>query len=143
MPKWEIHDKWAEKMEISKEISNFVNHLSDFPEECQEFMEFCEREGGEIILQLVRLRDFGRIMKIPRYLQVVFLRRQKGSEYVTAWYLHYVLDYIKMAPALTPEEVIKRTEDRFEHSKELEIIKEFVMENAEEILQDCRYCRTI
>ena len=138
MPKWEIHDKWAEKMEISKEISNFVNHLSDFPEECQEFMKFCEREGGEIILQLVRLRDFGRIMKIPRYLQVVFLRRQKGSKYVTAWYLHYVLDYIKMAPALTPEEVIKRTEDRFEHSKELEIIKEFVMENAEEILQDCR-----
>jgi hypothetical protein len=138
MPKWEIHDKWAERMGISGEISNFVNHLSDFPEETQEFMEFCEREGGEIILQLVKAHDFRMIMKIPKYLQVVFLQRQKGSEYVKAWYLHYVLDYIKMAPALTPEEVIKRTEDRFEPCKELEIIKEFVMENAEEIVEDCR-----
>ena len=55
-----------------------------------------------------------------------------------AWYLHYVLDYIKMAPALTPEEIIKRTEDRFEPCKELEIIRNFVMENAEGILEDCK-----
>jgi len=136
MPKWEIHDKWAEKMRISKEMSNFVNRLSDFPEKCQEFMDFCEREGGEIILELVRVHDFRRIMKIPKYLQLVFLRR-KGSEYVKAWYLHYVLDYIKMAPALTPEEIIKRTEDRFEPCQELESIKNFVMDNTEEILQDC------
>jgi len=138
MPKWEIHDKWAEKMRISRQISNFVNHLSDFPEKSQEFMEFCEREGGEIILQLVTAHDFGMIMKIPKYLQVVFLQRQKGSEYVKAWYLHYILDYIKMAPALSVEEIIKRTEDRFERCQELEIIKEFVVENSEEILVDCR-----
>jgi len=37
-----------------------------------------------------------------------------------------------MAPALSPEEVIKRTEDRFERCHELEIIKEFVKENAED-----------
>lgn len=138
MPKWEIHDKWAEKMGLPREISNFVNHLSDFPEKCHEFMEFCEREGGEIILELVKVRDFRRIMKIPKYLQVVFSRRQKGSEYVKAWYLHYVLDYIRMAPALTAEEIIKRTEERFEHCQELEIIKEFVMDKTEEILHDCR-----
>ncbi|MCW3131074.1 MAG: hypothetical protein N2V75_13400 [Methanophagales archaeon] len=138
MPKWEIHNKWAEKMGITNEISNFVNHLSDFPEGCKEFMEFCECEGGEILLQLVKAHDFRMIMKIPKYLQVVFLRRQKGSEYVKAWYLHYVLDYIKMAPALSSEDVIKRTENRFERCHELEIIKEFVKENAEEILVDCR-----
>ena len=115
-----------------------MNHLSDFPEECPEFMEFCEREGEEIILELVSVRDYRRIMKIPKYLQVVFLQRQKGSEYVKAWYLHYVLDYIKMAPALTVEEILKRTEDRFERCQELEIIKEFVMGNSEEILEDCR-----
>jgi len=125
-------------MRISRQISNFVNHLSDFPEKSQEFMEFCEREGGEIILQLVTAHDFGMIMKIPKYLQVVFLQRQKGSEYVKAWYLHYILDYIKMAPALSVEEIIKRTEDRFERCQELEIIKEFVVENSEEILVDCR-----
>ncbi|NQE46143.1 hypothetical protein C5S31_09000, partial [ANME-1 cluster archaeon GoMg2] len=57
---------------------------------------------------------------------------------VIAWYLHYVLDYIKMAPALTPEDVINRTEDKFGTCQELEVIKNFVLENAEEILQDCR-----
>jgi len=59
--------------------------------------------------------------------------RQKGSEYVKAWYLHYIRDYIKMAPALGIEEIIKRIEDRFEPCKELGIIKEFVRENLEEI----------
>ena len=113
-------------MGISREISNFVNHVSDFPEKSQEFMDFCECEGEEIILQLVKVHDFGRIMKITKYLQLVFVR-QKGREYVTAWYLHYVLDYIKMAPALSIEEIVKRTEDRFEHCQELEIIKNLVV----------------
>jgi hypothetical protein len=137
MPKWEVHDKWADKMGLSKEITNFVNHLSDFPDKTQEFMEFCEREGETIISQLVRTHDFSTIMKIPKYLQLTFVR-QKGSEYVTAWYLHYVLDYIRMAPALTAEEILKRTEDRFWHCQELKNIKKFVWENAEELVHDCR-----
>jgi len=137
MPTWEVHDKWTEKMGLSEEIANFANHLSDFPDETQEFMLFCEREGEEVILQLVRTHDFSMIMKIPKYLQLVFVR-QKGSEYVTAWYLHYVLDYIRMAPALTAEEILKRTEDRFEPCQELEKIKKFVMEYAEDIVHDCR-----
>jgi hypothetical protein len=137
MPKWEVHDKWAEKMILSKEIVNFVNHLSDFPDKTREFIEFCEREGEEIILQLVRTHDFSMIMKIPRYLQLMFMR-QRGSEYVTAWYLHYALDYIRMAPELTVEEVFKRTEDRFESCQELERVKQFVLENAEELVRDCK-----
>ena len=137
MPTWEVHDKWTEKMGLSEEIANFANHLSDFPDKTQEFVLFCEREGEEVILQLVRTHDFSMIMKIPKYLQLVFVR-QKGSEYVTAWYLHYVLDYIRMAPALTAEEILKRTEDRFEPCKELENIKKFVMEYAEDIVHDCR-----
>lgn len=137
MPTWEVHDKWTEKMGLSEEIANFANHLSDFPDKTQEFMLFCEREGEAVILQLVRTHDFSMIMKIPKYLQLVFVR-QKGSEYVTAWYLHYVLDYIRMAPALTAEEILKRTEDRFEPCQELENIKKFVMEYAEDIVHDCR-----
>jgi hypothetical protein len=76
-------------------------------------------------------------MKIPKYLQVVFLR-QKGSEYLMAWYLHYALDYIRMAPALTPQEILNRIEARFEPCRELERIKKFVLDNAEEIVKDCR-----
>jgi len=137
MPKWEVHDKWAEKLGLPEEITNFVNHLSDFPDQSQEFVEFCEREGEAIILRLVRTHDFSMIMKIPKYLQLVFAR-QKGSEYVTAWYLHYVLDYIRMAPALTAEEILSKTEDRFEPCQELEGVKRFVLENVEEIVHDCR-----
>ncbi|RZN38411.1 MAG: hypothetical protein EFT35_04730 [Methanophagales archaeon ANME-1-THS] len=137
MPKWEIHNKWAEKLGLPTEISNFVNQLSDFPEQSQAFREFCERRGAEIIMQLVQRCDFDRIMRIPKYLQVVFAR-EKGSEYLSAWYLHYALDYIRMAPALTPREVLNRIEERFEPCRELETIKKFVLENAEEIVRDCR-----
>jgi hypothetical protein len=137
MPKWEIHDKWAEKLGVPQAIAHFVNQLSDFPEQCQEFKEFCERRGAEIIMQLVQNCDFDRIMKIPKYLQVVFAR-EKGSEYLTAWYLHYALDYIRMAPALTPQEVLSRIEERFGPGRELEIIKKFVLDNTEEIVRDCR-----
>ncbi|PXF50630.1 MAG: hypothetical protein C4B56_08575 [Candidatus Methanophagaceae archaeon] len=137
MPEWAIHIKWAQRLGIPEEISSSVNFLSDFPEKTQEFMEFCEREGVEIIMRLLRVHDFSAIMKIPKYLQVVFVR-QKGCEYVKAWYLHYLLDYIKMAPELSIEEIIKKTEDRFESCEELETVGNFVMDNAEEILQDCR-----
>jgi hypothetical protein len=137
MPKWEIHNKWAAKMALTRETTDFVNHLSDFPEKSQEFIVFCEREGEEIIIQLAKSHDFKMIMKIPKYLQLLFMR-EKGSEYVKAWYLHYVLDYIRMAPALTAEEVLKRTEDRFEPCQELEAIKGFVIENADEVVYDCR-----
>jgi len=137
MPKWEIHDKWVEKLGVPKEISNFVNQLSDVPEQCQEFIEFCERREAEIIAQLVQSCDFERIMRIPKYLQVIFVR-QKGSEYLMAWYLHYALDYIRMAPELTPQEILNRIEARFEPCQEFETIKRFVLENSKEILQDCR-----
>jgi len=137
MPKWEVHDKWAERMGLSREIANVVNHLSDFPDKTREFIEFCEREGEEIILQLVRTHDFSMIMQIPKYLQLMFVR-QKGSEYVTAWYLHYVLDYIRMAPVLTAGEVLQRTEERFGSCDELERVRQFILENEKAVVSDCR-----
>ena len=137
MPSWDVHDKWAEKLGLAKEITTFVNHLSDFPAQCAEFREFCERAGEAIILPLVWSHDFDTIMKIPKYLQLMFARH-KGSAYVTAWYLHYVLDYIRMAPTLSAEDVLKRTEDRFEPSTELERVKDFVQETEEELVRDCR-----
>jgi len=100
-------------------------------------MEFCAREGEAIITQLVRAHDFSMIMKIPKYLQLAFVRH-KGSDYVTAWYLHYVLDYIRMAPSLTAEEVLQRTEERFGSCNELERVKQFVLENAKAVVSDCR-----
>lgn len=137
MPKWEVHEKWAEKFGLSKEITAFVNHVSDFPDQSQEFRAFCERKAEAIILPLVWSNDFETIMKIPKYLQLMFVRH-KGRDYVTAWYLHYVLDYIRMAPGLTAEEILQRTEARFEPCQELDRIKHFVRENEEELVRDCR-----
>jgi hypothetical protein len=137
MPSWAVHNKWAEKLGLAKGITTFVNHLSDFPDQSQEFVEFCERKGEGLLLPLVWSHDFTTIMKIPKYLQLMFAR-EKGSAYVTAWYLHYVLDYIRMAPALTAEEVLTRTEDRFGPQDELENVKQFVRENMNELVHDCR-----
>ena len=43
-----------------------------------------------------------------------------------------------MAAALTAGETLKGTEDRFEPCQELELVKQFVTENAAEIVHDCR-----
>jgi len=149
MPEWKIHNKWAEKLGIPKEISNFVNRLIDFPEESQEFMEFCNREDEKprtgrrkCVVTLpyrttVGKHDSGRRRKTAAYLQLRFLR-QKGSEYVEAWYLHHILDYIESAPILSIEEILKRIENKTESCQELNIVKNFVMSNSDEILQDCR-----
>ena len=132
MPEWKIHNKWAEKLGIPKEISNFVNRLIDFPKESQEFMEFCDREDEKprtgrrkrvVTLPYrttVGKHDTGRRRKTAAYL-LRFLR-QKGSEYVE-WYLHHILDYIESTPILSIEEILKRIENKTE---------------CKELLQDCR-----
>ncbi|MBN1455805.1 MAG: hypothetical protein JW945_06120 [Methanomicrobia archaeon] len=137
MPSWEVHEKWAARLGLPEDVTQLVNHLSDFPDSCAEFREFCEREGERLILPLAWSHDFETIMKLPKYLQLRFTQR-KGSAFVTAWYLHYVLDYIRMAPSLSAEEVIAKTEARFESSEELDLIKHLVWEHETELVSDCR-----
>jgi len=137
MPTWAVHEQWAAKLGLPNEITRFVNHLSDFPDQCPEFREFCEREGETIVTPLLKSHEFATIMKIPKYLQLQFMQR-KGSAYVTAWYLHYVLDYIRMAPSLSADEVLKRTEERFGAGEEFDVLRRFVVENIREIVKDCK-----
>ena len=137
MPSWDVHEKWAARLGLPEDVTRFVNYLSDFPDSCAEFREFCEREGERLILPLAWSHDFETIMKIPKFLQLQFTQR-KGSAYVTAWYLHYVLDYIRMAPSLTAEAVLTKTEARFESCEELELVKQLVRENEAELVSDCR-----
>ena len=49
MPEWIIHDKWAKRMDISEEVSSFVNLLIDFPQKDHEFLDFCETNNGATI----------------------------------------------------------------------------------------------
>ena len=137
MPSWEVHEKWAARLGLPEDVTRFVNYLSDFPDSCAEFREFCEREGERLILPLAWSHDFETIMKLPKYLQLRFTQR-KGSAYITAWYLHYVLDYIRMAPSLSVAEVLAKTEARFGSGEELELVKHLVRESEAELVSDCR-----
>jgi hypothetical protein len=158
MPEWKIHNKWAEKAGISKEVSGFVNLLIDFPQKCQEFLDFCDREqaariykGGKstrmTILPLIR-HNSARNKKYARKIQLEFLR-QKGDEYIKAWYLHQILDYLKWWVTEEPSEYVLSIEDILQakrldrqigspQDRELQNIKNFVMNHSEEILRDCR-----
>ncbi|MEM0202939.1 MAG: hypothetical protein QXO16_00415 [Archaeoglobaceae archaeon] len=154
MPAWEIHNKWAEKIGISTDVSNYVNRMIDFPEQDPEFLRFCDDWDKEVlqskrrrnvvcipITEVVGKHDVSRQRKTAAYIQLEFLRR-KGKEYVRAWYLHHALDYIERAPLLTVEEVLERLEKRTQPDPELEEVKRFVKDNSREILKNCRRCQS-
>ena len=158
MPKWEIHNKWAEQMGISKEVSDFINLVIDFPQKCQEFLDFCDREPDARIYskgrptritigQFMR-HDSGRHYGYAKEVQLKFLRK-KGDDYVKAWYLHHILDYMawwvtegfsESTPSIEDILQAKRLEKLFGSSQEQELrnVKNFVMNHSAEILQDCR-----
>lgn len=158
MPEWEIHNKWAKRVGIAAGVSDFVNLLIDFPQKCQEFLDFCDREPDARIYTKGRPthmtvassigHDSGRNKNYAREIQLSFLRR-KGREYVKAWYLHHILDYIKWwvtegtsEPTLSVEAIlqVKRLERKFGSSQdqELQNVRDFAVEHSAEILQDCR-----
>ncbi|MCM8822437.1 MAG: hypothetical protein NC831_06460 [Candidatus Omnitrophica bacterium] len=155
MPEWRIHDKWAKKMGISEDISNFVNNLIDFPRRCREFQEFCNRDLGARIFRGGRAthmnigpiieHDFGRRKRFARESQSGFLS-QKGKDYLVAYYLHQILDYIswwcKNYTDVNIEDILenKRVQKKIgpSNSSEIQNIKHFILKNAEEVLQDCR-----
>ena len=104
MPKWQIHDKWAKRVGTSKEISTFVNSLIDFPEKHQGFLDFCDREPDARIyikgkptrmsIGSFARHDSARTKEHDRNIQLKFLQ-YKGEEYIKAFYLHHILDYIE------------------------------------------------
>jgi len=89
--------------------------------------------------------DTGRGKRYGRAIQLKFLH-QKGEEYIKAWYLHHILDYIKWwlvsyTPTPSIEDILqaKRLEKMFgaPQEQELQNVTNFVMNHSEEILQDC------
>lgn len=109
-------------MGISKEVSDYVNRLIDFPKRCSEFLKFTARIDNwsdfhkythsnwpykklldifwtdpQLFCKLLGIgHDSSRTKKgyAVRYIQLKFLY-QKGSEYVKAWFLHHFLDCAK------------------------------------------------
>jgi len=101
MPSWELHDRWAKRVGLSAETSEFVNTMIDFPQKCSEFIDFCDRHGRifrrgrptEMSVAPFVKHDQARTNPWVRQLQVEFLDT-KGDQYVTAFYLHQILDYV-------------------------------------------------
>ena len=92
--------------------------------------------------------DSGRHYGYAREVQLKFLRK-KGDDYVKAWYLHHILDYMawwvtegfsESTPSIEDILQAKRLEKLFGSSQEQELrnVKNFVMNHSAEILQDCR-----
>ena len=106
MPKWELHNKWAKRLGISRDVSDYVNRLIDFPKRCPDFKEFAEDEDNwKDFYKLMHAywpaycrrqirHDAGRSNVATTYIQLKFLS-QKGSDYIKAWYLHHLLDEVE------------------------------------------------
>jgi len=109
MPEWNIHDKWVQKMGISKEVSNYINRAIDNINVPEDFREYIEerrmpRSKGKnlsimdiVSLQGGSLHDIGKgneeKVKFIKGPILLFLSK-KGKDYVKAWYMHFILDYL-------------------------------------------------
>ncbi len=160
IPTWKIHNKWANELGISNDVASFVNGLIDFPDKNQEYKDYCYGNPETVILcgkkktptktSIVDydFHDSGRSNPHYRKLQIDFLT-QKGQSYITAWYLHQILDYltfwtigtqsaneINLKDILTDKKITQKIGD----SKDPQLIRvvDFVFNNSESIICDLR-----
>ena len=162
MPSWDVHVKWALRMNIPRDVANYVNSVIDCSRyECpQDFIEFLLREFerdvaryrvGPIISYVERkAHDISRKNKTFQVLELKFLVKYKGDlSYVKAWYLHHLLDYLGGVSSLSGKEVVRRFKERmpielvidgqrFDFSQIIADIVSFVHKNLEEVLRDVR-----
>lgn len=132
MPFWKFHDDWAEKMEIKRKISLFVNVHED------KIWYFEALQKGNKPPDLRTRLDF---------------MRGKGPDYVKAWILHLVLDEITDSPAgyledgvvifslKEAERVVKQVERKVSTCREMNFVKKFVLSHLREILDGYRQAR--
>lgn len=163
--KWKKHDKWANKLGISNEVSRYVNNLIDAIRDDKtlppEYIDFVRKEsekigeqskkGKRVIAMLIQREtlkhDSGRrrktIGRVSAKIQSRYMKK-KGKDYVKAWYLHHALDYlegnrdwIRNVPSETVETVImKHKKNRPQtFSKE---IADFLKNNTKELEQDLK-----
>ncbi len=98
MPSWDIHRKWAKRLNINERITDFINKLIDTPEDV---LENDPTELGELyrrdpvsMRSLLISHDWGRKGKAKIDILKAYCRIQFGEKGVMAAELHHVLDYI-------------------------------------------------
>jgi len=144
MPKWKIHNKWAKIFGISEYVSNYVNEMIDFPKEFAnkhpEYGEFLENLGisSDVIIRRFDGHDEGRRRKFTLSTQLEFLSRL-SDEYVFAYFLHHVLDYLERCYLLNNplDRIYKKLYDP-RYDFHLKIVLNFVERHWDEIICDIK-----
>ncbi|MFB6186862.1 MAG: hypothetical protein ABEI86_08360 [Halobacteriaceae archaeon] len=157
--KWEDHRKWARKLSIPDQISHYVDRTidvpdkSNLPEEYREGVkasaeaiqaekgaENCNTALSLVIANEILSHDSGRQKATRGDLvaesQLRFLR-QKGEDYVMAWYLHHHLDYlsVQIESGENLVDLIKEYKNEYPETHSLEI-EQFLIEEKNELSSD-------
>ena len=113
MPSWKIHKKWDLKLGTPGEVSDYMQRIidskgpsdknivmpEDFVKHCEEQKIILSKHKNISIVDLAHnLHDRGKaggktIQKIIQQEDLKFLLA-KGDDYVKAYYLHFILDYL-------------------------------------------------
>lgn len=75
MPNWKFHNDWAVRFDIPRRIAANVNYLEDSPQFDQKGTQF---EG-----------------RVPAVQPTLASMRDGGTDYVKAWLLHLLIDYLE------------------------------------------------
>jgi len=94
MPGWKIHTKWSRKMRIPDDVAEHTNKVIDawkLGNSPEDFLRYvCSKQYLARLLRMFEvihdLRKFKR--------EVLPYFRMRGEDYVRAWYLHHLLDYL-------------------------------------------------
>lgn len=160
---WKNHDKWAQKLGISKGVSRYVNNLIDVIREGKtlprEYTDFVNKESRKfagqskrrvgalaMVIELETLKhDSGRRKrtsgKIASEIQLKFLKN-KGEDFMKAWYLHHALDYLNDNKDLIrdiPTESIETLFSKYQKNRPVTFSKEiigFLKDNIQELKKD-------
>jgi len=113
---------------VYRKTSNYVNRLIDFPNQVEDYKGTRFKVNPDNTLDRYDGHDAGRQRKTPARRQLN-LCAKNGEDYVKAWYLHHLLDYIK------------EVKDIYEFEKILERFRENKTIKKDEL--DVFKCRTM
>lgn len=156
MPGWEVHMRWSKKMGISNDVAEYTNRvidakkLEDHPKNFLEYAyrkEFPRPKGKKPFsltdfLVIFPAHDFRKLKK-----EVLPYFRIKGENYVKAWYLHHILDYlVKLKDWMkNTGESIEDCIDKYRKNKAVTIlgtekqlteVMDFLQANTQELRED-------
>lgn len=130
MPNWKLHNDWATKLGIPRQIANWINQRDDLPK-----IEHCDDNSLEKLRQ-----------KMPNIQPTYDEIANKGREYLDAWILHILIDEIEDTCSfiLGDEDTIGR--DLYEETKSMFLyntllrlvpdnILNFLKANLDELIQ--------